>query len=82
MLRRTSQVTAENKLMARQQEIMATALSQGFAGFPRKINLTQLSELVGVKPPTLSETLGAERRIKKNVLGMPFDEFQGADVTR
>jgi hypothetical protein len=63
-------------LTGRQKEIMATALSHGFFEFPRRISLTQLSELVGVKPSTLSEILrSAERRIMENALGMPFDEY-------
>jgi len=62
-------------LTGRQKEIMATAVSQGYFEFPRKISLTGLSELVGVKPSTLSEILrSAERRIMANALGVPFQE--------
>jgi len=62
-------------LTGRQKEIMATAVAQGYFEFPRKISLTGLSELVGVKPSTLSEILrSAERRIMANALGVPFPE--------
>ncbi len=62
-------------LTGRQKEIMATAVSQGYFEFPRKISLTGLSELVGVKPSTLSEILrSAERRIMSTALGVPFQE--------
>jgi len=62
-------------LTGRQKEIMATAVAQGYFEFPRKISLTGLSEMVGVKPSTLSEILrSAERRIMANALGVPFPE--------
>lgn len=62
-------------LTSRQKEIMATAVAQGYFEFPRRISLTGLSELVGVKPSTLSEILrSAERRIMANALGVPFQE--------
>lgn len=62
-------------LTGRQKEIMTTAVAQGYFEFPRKISLTGLSELVGVKPSTLSEILrSAERRIMANALGVPFQE--------
>jgi hypothetical protein len=64
-------------LTGRQKEIMATAVAQGYFEFPRKISLTELSKLVGIKPSTLSEILrGAERRIMANALGVPFQEEQ------
>jgi predicted DNA binding protein len=63
-------------LTGRQKEIMTTAVSHGYFEFPRKINLTELSELVGVKPSTLSEILrGGERRIMENAFGAPFEEY-------
>jgi predicted DNA binding protein len=63
-------------LTGRQKEIMTTAVSQGYFEFPRKINLTELSELIGVKPSTLSEILrSAERRIMENAFGTPFEEY-------
>jgi len=62
-------------LTGRQKEIIATAVSQGYFQFPRKISLTNLSQLVGVKPSTLSEILrSAERRIMENAVGVPFPE--------
>lgn len=62
-------------LTGRQKEIMVTAVAQGYFEFPRRISLTGLSELVGVKPSTLSEILrSAERRIMANALGVPFRE--------
>lgn len=62
-------------LTARQKEIMATAVARGYFEFPRRVSLTGLSELVGVKPSTLSEILrSAERRIMANALGVPFQE--------
>ena len=62
-------------LTGRQKEIMATAVAQGYFEFPRRISLTGLSELVGVKPSTLSELLrSAERRNMANALGVPFQE--------
>ncbi len=62
-------------LTDRQKEIMSTAVAQGYFEFPRKISLTGLSGLVGVKPSTLSEILrSAERRIMANALSVPFQE--------
>ena len=62
-------------LTERQKEIMSTAVAQGYFEFPRKINLTSLSGLVGVKPSTLSEILrSAERRIMANALSVSFQE--------
>jgi hypothetical protein len=62
-------------LTGRQKEIMATAVAQGYFEFPRRVSLTGLSEIVGVKPSTLSEILrSAERRIMANALGVPFQE--------
>lgn len=57
-------------LTDRQKEIMCTAVSRGFFEFPRRISLTELSDVAGVKPSTLSEILrGAERRIMESALG-------------
>ncbi len=62
-------------LTGRQKEIIATAVAKGYFEFPRKISLTNLSILVGVKPSTLSEILrSAERRIMENAVGVPFPE--------
>jgi len=63
-------------LTGRQKEIMATAVSHGYFEFPRKINLTELSGLVGVKPSTLSEILrGAERRIMETAFGVAPEDY-------
>ncbi len=62
-------------LTGRQKEIIATAVAQGYFEFPRKVSLTNLSQLVGIKPSTLSEILrSAERRIMENAVGVPFPE--------
>ena len=62
-------------LTGRQKEIVATAVTRGYFEFPRKVSLTELSKLVGVKPSTLSEILrSAERRIMQSALGVPFPE--------
>jgi len=62
-------------LTARQKEIMATAMAKGYFDFPRKISLTALSQLVGVKPSTLSEILrSAERRIMQNAVDISISE--------
>ncbi len=58
-------------LTARQREVIATAVAKGYFEFPRRISLTNLSKLVGVKPSTLSEILrGAERRIMESAVGV------------
>jgi len=63
-------------LTGRQKEIMVTAVSQGYFEFPRRMNLTELSKLVGVKPSTLSEILrGAERRIMENAFATPSEDY-------
>jgi predicted DNA binding protein len=62
-------------LTGRQKEIVATAVSKGYFEFPRRISLTGLSQLVGVRPSTLSEILrSAERRIMESAVGAPFPE--------
>lgn len=64
-------------LTGRQKEIMATAMARGYFDFPRKISLTGLSQLVGVKPSTLSEILrSAERRIMQNAVDLPVPEVK------
>jgi len=56
-------------LTARQEQVLGTALAQGYFEFPRRISLTGLSELVGVRPSTLSEILrGAERRVLESTI--------------
>lgn len=64
-------------LTARQKEILAEAVARGYFEFPRRISLTGLSELVGVRPSTLSEILrSAERRIMATALGMSLQDDQ------
>ncbi|HUI23507.1 MAG TPA: helix-turn-helix domain-containing protein [Nitrososphaerales archaeon] len=59
-------------LTARQKEILGTALAQGYFEFPRRLSLTGLSQLVGVKPSTLSEILrGAERKALEGIVRAP-----------
>ena len=56
-------------LTERQKEIVVTAVARGYFEFPRKVSLTELSRLVGVRPSTLSEILrSAERRIMLNAV--------------
>ena len=63
-------------LTGRQKDIIATAVARGYFEFPRKINLTVLSQLLGVKPSTLSEILrSAERRIMLNAVSGAFHEI-------
>ena len=51
-------------LSDRQKEILSAAVSNGYFEFPRRISLTGLSSLLGVRPSTLSEILrGAERKV-------------------
>jgi predicted DNA binding protein len=65
-------------LTTRQKEIMATAMARGYFDFPRKISLTGLSQVVGVKPSTLSEILrSAERRIMQNAIEVGIPEAKG-----
>jgi len=66
-------------LTARQEEILGTALTQGYFEFPRRISLTDLSELIGVRPSTLSEILrGAERRILESTVRVRTSQRQGS----
>jgi len=75
---RIEDVSALNQkatLTDRQKQIVATAVAKGYFEFPRKVSLTNLSEIVGVKPSTLSEILrSAERHIMENAVGVPFPE--------
>ena len=72
--RRTSKsdigpIDHEVALTARQEEILGAALAEGYFEFPRRISLTNLSELVGIRPSTFSEILrGAERRILETTI--------------
>jgi len=66
-------------LTERQEQVLGTALAQGYFEFPRRISLTGLSELVGVRPSTLSEILrGAERRVLESTVRVRTPERQGS----
>jgi len=64
-------------LTARQEEVLGKALVKGYFEFPRRISLTNLSELVGVRPSTLSEILrNAERRVLESTVRVQIHERQ------
>jgi len=66
-------------LTERQEQVLGTALVQGYFEFPRRISLTGLSELVGVRPSTLSEILrGAERRVLESTVRVRTPERQAS----
>ena len=70
-------------LTGRQEEILATAVASGYFEFPRRISLTGLSHLVGVRPSTLSEILrSAEKRIMENAVGGELIKNKRATLTR
>lgn len=54
-----SRVKRDTGLTARQEEILAKAISLGYFEFPRRISITGLSQKVGVKPSSLSQALRA-----------------------
>lgn len=57
-------------LTRRQKEIILTAMAHGYFEFPRRISLTGLGELFGVRPSTVSEILrSAERRLMASAFG-------------
>ena len=57
-------------LTKRQKEIILTAVAQGYFEFPRRISLTGLGELLGIRPSTVSEILrSAERRLVARAFG-------------
>ena len=62
-------------LTGRQREILSTAVTNGYFEFPRRISMTSLSQLVGVKPSTLSEILrSAERKVMSGASDVPIFE--------
>lgn len=68
-LKEVSPLDQRETLTERQKEIVVTAVARGYFEFPRKVSLTELSRLVGVRPSTLSEILrSAERRIMLNAV--------------
>jgi len=59
-------------LTLRQKQVINAAVERGYYEFPRKISLTELSRVLGVKPSTLSEILrSAERRFLQNATHVP-----------
>jgi len=60
--------TLEDKelLTARQEQILTIAFERGYFEFPKKLGLSELASLTGVKTSTLAEIL---RRGQKKVLG-------------
>ena len=60
--------TLEDKelLTARQEQILVIAFERGYFDFPKKLGLTELASLTGVKTSTLAEIL---RRGQKKILG-------------
>ncbi len=54
----------DSLLTHRQQEVIGKAIALGYFEFPRKIDLTQLAQLLQIKPSSLSEILrNAQRKI-------------------
>ena len=70
-------------LTGRQEEILATAVATGYFEFPRRISLTGLSRLVGVRASTLSEILrSAEKHIMENAVGGELIKNKRGALTR
>lgn len=54
------------ELTPTQRRVLYIASFNGFYEFPRKVTLTELASLIGIKPSTLSEILrGAERKVMR-----------------
>jgi predicted DNA binding protein len=53
-------------LTARQEQVLAIAFERGYFDFPKKLGLTELASLTGVKTSTLAEIL---RRGQRKILG-------------
>ena len=65
-LKEISNAFHNDMLTPRQREILIAAIRMGHFDFPRKVDLTQLSKELSVKPSTLSEILRrAEAKIAK-----------------
>ncbi len=63
-MRSISEIRRESVLTPRQREVLGKAISLGYFEFPRKIDLTQLAQALGIKASTLSEILrSAQRKI-------------------
>jgi predicted DNA binding protein len=69
-IRDVSDARRDDVLTERQREVLGKAIALGFFEFPRRIDLTELSRVVGIKPSTLSQILrSAERKIMADVGG-------------
>jgi predicted DNA binding protein len=60
----------KRQITSRQEQLMRIAFDLGYFEFPKRINLEQLSERLGISTGTLSEIL---RRGEKNVLSRYFE---------
>ena len=58
-------------LTRRQENVLWIALKSGFFDYPRRVNITQLSSMLGVSPSTLSEIM---RRGLKRILEFYYEE--------
>jgi predicted DNA binding protein len=68
-IRDVSLVCVKPTLTVRQLQILRIAAEKGYFEFPRRMGLTELAAVLGVKPSTLSEVLrAAERRIVSTVV--------------
>jgi hypothetical protein len=68
-IRDISLVCVKPTLTVRQLQILRIAAEKGYFEFPRRIRLTELAAVLGIKPSTLSEVLrAAERRIVSSVV--------------
>jgi predicted DNA binding protein len=64
-------VKSVDPLTARQEQVLRIALEAGYYDFPRRINLKDLANKLGVSPSSLSEVL---RRAERNALMRYFRE--------
>ena len=63
-VKQISEARRDSALTHRQREVMNKAISLGYFEFPRKTDLTQLAEILQIKPSSLSEILrSAQRKI-------------------
>ncbi len=64
-----SELVREDILTHRQKEVLVKAATSGYFEFPRKMDLRELSQSLGVRPSTLSEILrSAQRKIVNQYL--------------
>ncbi len=60
----------KRQITSRQEQLMRIAFDLGYFEFPKRVNLEQLSERLGISTGTLSEIL---RRGEKNILSRYFE---------